>query len=204
MSTSDWHIAQVNIALLRAPLDSPELEGFVSMLQSINALADASLGFVWRLQSETGDATGIRAFDDDRIIVNLSVWEAIEALGRFVFASRHIEVLRRRREWFEKMTEAHLALWWIPAGTIPTVAEAEINPAIVERFYQTRGRTSGRDAARTRPVVGCLHVAGAVPRTRLERSRALTGSVAVSDHHAACVSVPCPPPHLRVAFAPPG
>jgi len=125
MGSSDWHVAQVNIALLRAPLDAPELEGFVAMLEPINALADRTPGFVWRLQGEAGDATGIRAFADDRIIVNLSVWETIEALGRFVFASRHIEVLRRRREWFERMAEAHLALWWIRAGTTPTVAEAE-------------------------------------------------------------------------------
>jgi hypothetical protein len=124
MSTG-WHVAQVNVALLRAPLDSPELAGFVSMLEPINALADASPGFVWRLQGDGGDATGIRAFGDDRIIVNLSVWETIEALGRFVFASRHAEVLRRRREWFEKLGQAHLALWWVPVGTIPTVQQAE-------------------------------------------------------------------------------
>ncbi|HET9249983.1 MAG TPA: DUF3291 domain-containing protein [Actinomycetota bacterium] len=125
MSTSDWHVAQVNIALPLAPLDAPELEGFVSMLRPINAVADRSPGFVWRLQDEAGDATGIRAFGDDRILVNLSVWETIEDLGRFVFASRHAEVLRRRREWFEQMTESHLALWWIAAGAIPTVEEAE-------------------------------------------------------------------------------
>lgn len=131
MVTSDWHIAQVNIALLRAPLDSPELEDFVSSLEPINALADASPGFVWRLQSESGDATGIRAFGDHRIIVNLSVWETIESLGLFVFASRHVEVLRRRREWFEKMAPAHLALWWVPAGVTPTIEEAERRVAMV-------------------------------------------------------------------------
>jgi Domain of unknown function (DUF3291) len=129
--TAGWHIAQVNIALLRAPLDSPELEGFVSMLAPINALADSSPGFVWRLQGDAGDATGIRAFGDDRIIVNLSVWESIEALGQFVFASRHTDVLRRRREWFEKMADAYLALWWIPAGTIPTIQEAERRVAVL-------------------------------------------------------------------------
>ena len=131
MGTADWHIAQVNIALLRAPLGSPALEGFVSLLEPINALADTSPGFVWRLQGEGGDATGIRAFGDDRIIVNLTVWETIEALGRFVFESRHAEVLRRRRGWFEKMTEAYLALWWIPAGTIPTIEEAERRVAML-------------------------------------------------------------------------
>jgi len=125
VSSTDWHVAQVNIALPRAPLDDPGLGDFVAMLAPINALADASPGFVWRLQGETGDATGIRAFGDDRILVNLSVWETIEALGAFVFTSRHAEVLRRRRDWFEQMAEAYLALWWIPAGTTPTVQEAE-------------------------------------------------------------------------------
>jgi hypothetical protein len=125
VSSTDWHVAQVNIALPRAPLDDPGLEDFVSRLEPINALADASPGFVWRLQGETGDATGIRAFGDDRILVNLSVWETIEALGAFVFSSPHTEALRRRRDWFEQMVEAHLALWWIPAGATPTVEEAE-------------------------------------------------------------------------------
>ena len=125
MSSTDWHVAQVNIALPAAPLDAPELEDFVAMLAPINAIADGSPGFVWRLQEETGDATGIRAFGDDRILVNLSVWETIEALGAFVFASRHAEVLRRRRDWFEQMAEAHLALWWIRAGATPNIQEAE-------------------------------------------------------------------------------
>jgi len=125
MALGDWHVAQVNVAIRLAPLDSPQLAGFVEMLEPINALADGAPGFVWRLQTEDGDATAIRAFDDHRIIVNLSVWESIEALGEFVFASRHVEVLRRRREWFEKMAQAHLALWWIRAGTIPSVEDAE-------------------------------------------------------------------------------
>ena len=131
VSTSDWHVAQVNIAVPRSPLDAPELEDFVAMLAPINALADGSSGFVWRLQGETGDATGIRAFGDDRILVNLSVWETIEALGVFVFASQHNEALHRRREWFERMAEPHLAMWWIPAGTTPTVEEAERRLATV-------------------------------------------------------------------------
>jgi hypothetical protein len=125
MSFQAWNVAQVNIARLLAPLDSPRLSDFVAMLEPINALADRSPGFVWRLQTESGDATEIRAFDDDRIIVNLSVWRTIEALGAFVYASRHIDVLRRRKVWFERMSEAYLALWWLPAGTIPTIEEAE-------------------------------------------------------------------------------
>jgi len=118
------HLAQVNVATVRAPLDSPELAGFVAQLEPINALADHSPGFVWRLQTEDGDATAIRPFQDERIMVNLSVWESLEALRIFVYASRHLDVMRRRREWFHRM-DAYLALWWVPAGTIPTVAQAK-------------------------------------------------------------------------------
>ena len=118
------HLAQVNIATLRYPLDGPELAGFVAQLEPINALADAAPGFVWRLQTEDGDATAIRPFQDERIMVNLSVWESLEALRTFVYASRHLDVMRRRREWFHRM-DTYLALWWVPAGTIPTVAQAK-------------------------------------------------------------------------------
>ncbi len=120
------HLAQVNIALPREPLDAPLLRDFVNALEPVNAVADASPGFVWRLQTEDGDATAIRAFGDDRIIVNMSVWESLEDLRSFVYATReHREVLARRREWFEAMAEAFLALWWVPAGHRPDVAEAE-------------------------------------------------------------------------------
>lgn len=125
MSPERWHLAQVNIAVLLAPIDSEQLRGFVEMLEPVNAIADAAPGFVWRLQTEDGDATSIRAFEDDRIIVNLSVWQSPEALGDFVFATRHLDVLRRRRDWFEKMATAYVAMWWIPAGTIPTVEDAK-------------------------------------------------------------------------------
>jgi len=118
------HLAQVNVATVRAPLDSPELAGFVAQLEPINALADHSPGFVWRLQTEDGDATAIRPFQDERIMVNLSVWESLEALRIFVYASRHLDVMRRRREWFHRM-DTYMALWWVPAGTIPTVAQAK-------------------------------------------------------------------------------
>ena len=118
------HLAQVNLATLRAPLDAPELAGFVAQLEPVNALADRSPGFVWRLQTEDGDATAIRPFDDDRIIVNLSVWESLAALRDFVYTTRHLEVMRHRRAWFHRMTDPYLALWWVPAGTVPTVARA--------------------------------------------------------------------------------
>jgi heme-degrading monooxygenase HmoA len=119
------HLAQVNIATLRAPLDGPELAGFVAQLEPVNALADQSPGFVWRLQTEDGDATAIRPYEDDRVMVNLSVWASLEALRSFVYATRHLDVMRHRRQWFHRMPDPYLALWWLPAGAIPTVAEAK-------------------------------------------------------------------------------
>jgi hypothetical protein len=124
MAPREWHVAQVNVATLGAPIDSPQLADFVALLDPINALADRAPGFVWRLQTEDGDATAIRAFPDERIIVNLSVWESVETLGDFVYASRHLDVLRRRREWFDRMASSHIALWWVRAGTTPTVEDA--------------------------------------------------------------------------------
>lgn len=119
-----WHIAQVNVGRLRAPIDAPETAEFVALLDPINALADAAPGFVWRLQDDAGNATSVRIDDDPLMIVNMSVWESIDALATFVLRSRHNDVLRRRREWFERMEEAYVALWWVPIGTVPTVADA--------------------------------------------------------------------------------
>jgi Domain of unknown function (DUF3291) len=121
---TDTHLAQVNVARLSAPLDSPQLADFVANLEPINAVADASEGFVWRLQTEAGDATALRFMDDDWLIVNMSVWESLEALRSYVYRSRHADVLRRRQEWFDRMGEAHVALWWIEAGTLPTLDDA--------------------------------------------------------------------------------
>jgi hypothetical protein len=111
------HLAQLNVARAKAPLDSAELAEFMALLDPVNELADGAPGFVWRLEGEGGDATSIRAYDDDRIIVNMSVWESIDALWDFVYAGGHLDVMRRRRE-------AHLVLWWVPAGHLPTVDEA--------------------------------------------------------------------------------
>ena len=127
------HLAQVNVATLRFPLDGPELAGFVAQLEPLNALADGYPGFVWRLQTEDGDATAIRPFDDERIMVNLSVWASLEALRSFVYASRHLGVMRHRRAWFTRMTDPYLALWWVPAGTVPTVAEARDRLVLLAR-----------------------------------------------------------------------
>jgi heme-degrading monooxygenase HmoA len=139
------HLAQVNIALPRAPLDGPELADFMALLDPVNRLADGSPGFVWRLQTESGNATEIRPFDDDRLIVNLTVWESLEALRNFVYASRHLDVLRRRREWFHRLAEAYQTMWWLPAGTLPTVAEAKDRLAHLRRHGPSPDAFTFRD-----------------------------------------------------------
>lgn len=118
------HLAQLNIARLRAPLDDPATAGFVELLEPLNALADGSPGFVWRLETADGDATSVRAFDDEYLLVNLSVWEDLESLRAYVFGEEHRAALRRRSEWFHRMDPPHTVLWWIPEGHVPTVEEA--------------------------------------------------------------------------------
>jgi heme-degrading monooxygenase HmoA len=120
-----FHLAQVNIGRLLAGLEDPMMEGFRSQLDPINALADRAPGFIWRLQTEDGNATAIRPFDDERMAINLSVWESLEALQQFVYASEHVAPLRGRKQWFEPIEGPILALWWIPAGHIPPVTEAK-------------------------------------------------------------------------------
>jgi len=120
-----FHIAQVNIARMKAPLEDELMAGFVARLDEINALADRSPGFVWRLQTEAGNATYLRPYDDDRILFNLSVWETIEQLKVYVYQTAHAELLRQRQEWFEHFDGMYLALWWVPAGHIPSVDEAK-------------------------------------------------------------------------------
>lgn len=125
-----FELAQVNVARLTAPLDSAELAGFVAALDPVNAAADRAPGFVWRLQTENGNATAIQAFEWDAagsagVIVNMSVWTDTEHLGAFVFGEMHRQVLQRRREWFQRTREAQLACWWVPAGHRPGTGEAE-------------------------------------------------------------------------------
>ena len=120
---STYHLAQLNIARMLAPLDSPAMADFVAQLDAINALADAAPGFVWRLQTEDGDATAVRPYEDDRLIVNMSVWASPEALHAYTYRGGHVEVLRRRREWFARVADATVVLWWIPIGHRPTVQE---------------------------------------------------------------------------------
>ena len=122
---SAHHIAQLNIARAKAPLDQPLLADFVAQLDAVNALAEASPGFVWRLKSDSGNGTDIRAYDDPLMIVNMSVWESIESLFDFAYRTSHTKVMNRRKEWFESLPGPHMVLWWIPAGTVPTVEEAK-------------------------------------------------------------------------------
>jgi hypothetical protein len=121
---SAFELAQLNIGIIRAPMDSPVMADFAKNLERINAVADSSPGFVWRLQTEEGDATSLRPFDNPNMLVNMSVWRDIESLQRYVYGSAHVELMRRRREWFERMPEAFLVLWWVPRGHRPTVTEA--------------------------------------------------------------------------------
>jgi hypothetical protein len=119
-------LAQLNIARALAPLESPQLAGFAAALDEVNALADAAPGFLWRLQGDDDlpGATGIRITDDPLTIVNLSLWESRRALWDFVYSGRHLEVMRRRREWFTSMATSHMVLWWINGERVPAVEDA--------------------------------------------------------------------------------
>ena len=157
MSHSAFHLAQANVARMRAPLADPIMEGFRSQLERINALADRSPGFVWRLQTEEGDATAVRAFDDPIILFNMSVWESLEALHAYVYRSDHVAPLRGRRAWFEPTTGPSLVLWWIPASHTPTVEEARGKLELLRELGPTRAAFTFRQpfpapgAAASRP-----------------------------------------------------
>ena len=132
-----FHLAQVNIGLPLEPLESERLRGFVEVLEPINGLADRSPGFVWRLQTEDGDATAIRVFEDERLIMNMSVWESIEAFAGFVYGPEHSVVMRQRRDWFVPM-RVYTAAWWIPAGTLPTPTDAVARLDLLRRHGPTQ------------------------------------------------------------------
>jgi hypothetical protein len=118
-----FHLAQINVARMLYPIDHPGMAAFVRALDPVNAMADAAPGFVWRLQDESGNATALDPFGDPMMIVNMSVWVSIEALFAFVYQSGHTAIMRRRKAWFEKPAEAHMALWWIDAGALPSTQE---------------------------------------------------------------------------------
>jgi hypothetical protein len=156
------HIAQINIGRTVAPLDDPRLAGFVAQLDAINAVADASPGFVWRLQTESGDATALRVFDDPLIIVNMSVWESLEALHAYVYRSAHARVLRERMRWFDKLSGPYYAIWWVPEGHVPTVEEGKARLAHLEQHGPSEHAFWFGTQFDVRPE--------AAPKTRTERA----------------------------------
>lgn len=119
------HLAQVNIAKMKDPIDSPMMADFVNNLDRINALAENSEGFIWRLKDEDNNATSVKVFDNDFLIINLSVWENAELLKNYVYNSLHVEILKRKKEWFEKMDQMHMALWYVEKGIFPSPIEAK-------------------------------------------------------------------------------
>jgi len=129
-----FHLAQVNIGRAKGPTDGPVMAGFMARLDEINALADRSPGFVWRLQSDEGNATYFRPYpEDDRILLNMSVWESVEALKAYVYRSDHAQLLWQRKDWFEKFSGVYTALWWVPAGHRPSIDEAKKRLAHLEQ-----------------------------------------------------------------------
>jgi hypothetical protein len=135
----DYHLAQINVARMVAPIDDPRMREFVDNLAPINALAESSPGFVWRLQSDaSGNATDIPSgFDDPMVIVNMSVWESVEALREFTYKTQHLEFFRKRAAWFEKPVQASYAMWWVPVGHLPTVAEGRERLELYRRLGST-------------------------------------------------------------------
>ncbi len=121
---SGWHLAQCNIAVANGPTDSPVMAEFMEALDAINAVADASPGFVWRLQEENGNLTDVRVFDDDDLLINISTWESIDAFRAYVYGDLHGPYVKRRREWFTKPADLPVqVMWWVPAGTRVTALE---------------------------------------------------------------------------------
>ncbi|MEL6923189.1 MAG: DUF3291 domain-containing protein [Bacteroidota bacterium] len=132
-----YQLAQFNIGTIKDTMDSALMHGFASRLDEINALAEAHEGFVWRLQDESGNATGILEYEDPFQLVNMSVWESVETLKQYTYQSMHRELLRDRKQWFHAMQEMHYVLWWVPTGHRPTVAEAKERLALLQRLGST-------------------------------------------------------------------
>jgi hypothetical protein len=136
---TEHHLAQLNVGMLNFPLDDPRMEGFTSMLDPINDVADRTPGFVWRLVGDgDNDATAVRTSLGEDVLINMSVWENRDALSDFVYRSGHLDVLRRRGEWFQRPREPFQVLWWIPAGHIPTLIEAVERLGLLRREGPTR------------------------------------------------------------------
>jgi hypothetical protein len=134
---ADWHLAQLNVGHVVAPPGDPQLADFMAALDTINALAEASDGFVWRLVGDGGNATDVLTTADPLFLVNMSVWETTEALFAFTYQSAHTGIMARRREWFRRPAEAYQVLWWVPAGHIPTTDEALARLALLRSHGPT-------------------------------------------------------------------
>jgi hypothetical protein len=132
-----FQLAQVNIGRAKGEITDPVMADFVARLPEINALAEQTPGFVWRLQTEDGDATAVRPYDDRTIMINLSVWADLDALRGYVYRSAHAAVMKRRREWFERFERVYVALWWVPEGHRPSTAEAVERLAHLEQHGPT-------------------------------------------------------------------
>ncbi len=152
-------LAQLNIGIIKGPMDSPVMADFAANLDRINALAESTPGFVWRLQTEEGNATAIRPFENENLLVNMSVWRDVESLSSYVYNSAHVEIMRRRREWFERMHEAFLVLWWVPQGHRPSVTEAIAKLELLRtkgptaEAFTFRHAFAAPDAAQSQPPV---------------------------------------------------
>lgn len=142
---SAYELAQLNVATPLEPLDSPRLADFVANLERINALAEGSPGFVWRLQTEEGDATSLRPMGDD-VLVNMSVWRDVESLNKYVYGAAHVEIMRRRKEWFHRMKDAYVVLWWVPKGHRPTTQEAVAKLELLRQHGPTAAAFTFRHA----------------------------------------------------------
>lgn len=154
-----YHLAQVNIAKMLAPIDSPVMADFVNNLDRINTIAEKSRGFVWRLTGDENNATALRIFEDDFLIVNMSVWESIQALFDFTYASQHAGVLKRKKEWFQKMTDMHMCFWYVEAGYEPSPEDAKQRLQYLNSHgespyaFSFKGKFSAKDALNYMPEI---------------------------------------------------
>ncbi len=135
-----YHLAQANIAVSLYPFDAPEMAGFFSRIDEINAIADTHPGFVWRIPDEDAEEQAQAAFGRDQLVYNLTLWDSAESLGSFVYRSDHMDVMRQRSSWFESSEKSPFVLWWVPAGHLPTVDESR------ERFELLWHNGPGPDA----------------------------------------------------------
>jgi len=144
---SAYELAQLNIGIIKGPIDGPVMAEFVANLDRINALAERTPGFIWRLQTEEGNATAIRPYpENENMAVNMSVWRDVESLNKYVYSSEHVQIMRRRREWFEKMDQAFLVLWWVPRGHRPTIEEAKTRLGVLRAKGPTKEAFTFRQA----------------------------------------------------------